>query len=194
MALKLNVGLQKKIGLPEYSSAGASINIELELDSGLIGDPTRFQEAVNEAYEAARTALDDQVTRIMEAIPQRRLPSAEGHSEPARAPAESRDRRGSYETARRTAPPQRSEPPRSFSGGGRPDRVPQSGAGLWAWLKDMQEHEEGAEKIVDAVINWGKDQRIPGRIATWSREIVGDAHTFACRWLAGDQQDAREYS
>jgi hypothetical protein len=44
MPLKLNVGLSKKVGLPEYGSVGASCHIELELTGGLLdGDLTGFQ-------------------------------------------------------------------------------------------------------------------------------------------------------
>ena len=35
MPLKLNVGVSRKVGLPDYCSAGASCNVEVELDSGL---------------------------------------------------------------------------------------------------------------------------------------------------------------
>ncbi|WP_406699452.1 hypothetical protein V5E97_11345 [Singulisphaera sp. Ch08] len=36
MPLRLNVGVSKKLGLPEYSSVGASCNLELEVDPMLI--------------------------------------------------------------------------------------------------------------------------------------------------------------
>ena len=36
MPMKLNVGLCKKQGLPEYCSLGASCSVELELDSFLL--------------------------------------------------------------------------------------------------------------------------------------------------------------
>jgi hypothetical protein len=38
MPLKLNVGVSKKLGMPEYSSVGAACNLEVELDSGLLDD------------------------------------------------------------------------------------------------------------------------------------------------------------
>ena len=34
MPMKLNVGVSRKVGLPDYGSVGASCNLELELDSG----------------------------------------------------------------------------------------------------------------------------------------------------------------
>ena len=36
MPMKLNVGVSRKVGLPDYGSVGASCNLELELESGLI--------------------------------------------------------------------------------------------------------------------------------------------------------------
>ena len=33
MPLKLNVGVSRKVGLPDYGSVGASCNVEVELDS-----------------------------------------------------------------------------------------------------------------------------------------------------------------
>ena len=38
MPLRLSVGVSKKIGLPEYSSAGAHCDLELELEAGLLED------------------------------------------------------------------------------------------------------------------------------------------------------------
>ena len=36
MPMKLNVGVSRKVGLPDYGSVGASCNLELELDSGML--------------------------------------------------------------------------------------------------------------------------------------------------------------
>jgi hypothetical protein len=41
MPLRLNVGVSKKVGLPEYSSAGAHCELELEVESGLLDDLDR---------------------------------------------------------------------------------------------------------------------------------------------------------
>ena len=61
MPLKANVGLSRKVADNNYGSKGASINIELELDSSLIGDSAKFQEKIRQVYGLARTALNDEL-------------------------------------------------------------------------------------------------------------------------------------
>jgi len=64
MPLKLNVGLSKKIGLPGYSSLGASCHVEVELDSSLIQqDLKSFQRHVRNAYVACAQAVNDELGR-----------------------------------------------------------------------------------------------------------------------------------
>lgn len=61
MPLKANVGLSRKVADNNYGSRGASVNIELELDSSLIGEPAKFQEKIRQVYGLARTALNDEL-------------------------------------------------------------------------------------------------------------------------------------
>ena len=64
MPLKLNVGLSKKIGQPDYGSLGASCNVEVELDSAMLfDDPDAFHERTMNAYAACRQAVEDQLAR-----------------------------------------------------------------------------------------------------------------------------------
>lgn len=64
MPLKLNVGLSKKIGQPEYGSLGASCYVEVELDQSLIfEDLDRFQERVSNVFDACRQAVTDELAR-----------------------------------------------------------------------------------------------------------------------------------
>jgi len=67
MPLRLNVGLSKKIGQPDYGSLGASCNVELELESTLIqSDPDAFQRHVRNAFVACRQAVQDELSREQE--------------------------------------------------------------------------------------------------------------------------------
>ena len=64
MPLKLNVGVSRKLGLPEYSSVGASCQIEVELDSSLLQfDLDGFHAEVRGAFIAAQQAVNDQLVR-----------------------------------------------------------------------------------------------------------------------------------
>ena len=58
MSLKANIGFSRKIGEPHFSSRGASVHLELELDTTLLEQPTRLLEQIHDAIELARTAVD----------------------------------------------------------------------------------------------------------------------------------------
>lgn len=64
MPLKLNVGLSKKIGLPDYGSLGASCHIELELEQSLVfSDLDGFHDKVRQAFVACNQAVKDELYR-----------------------------------------------------------------------------------------------------------------------------------
>ena len=69
MPLRLNVGVSRKIGLPEFSSVGASCNVEVELDSGLLRDDLDgFHAQVRGAFVAAQQAVNDELSRLQTPI------------------------------------------------------------------------------------------------------------------------------
>lgn len=61
--LRLNTGIARKIGLPNYGSAGASCNLEIELDAGLFQDLEQLQQAVRRAYAACNHAVQHELAR-----------------------------------------------------------------------------------------------------------------------------------
>ena len=62
--LKLNVGTNRKIGQPDFGSAGASCNLERELDTGWFQDLDGLQQVVKRAYAACNQAVQDELARI----------------------------------------------------------------------------------------------------------------------------------
>jgi hypothetical protein len=60
--LKLNVGFNRKAGEANYGSRGASVNLELELDSGLAGDPERLKERIRSLFLLAKASIDEELT------------------------------------------------------------------------------------------------------------------------------------
>jgi len=64
MPLTLNVGISKKLGLPDYGSVGAICNVSVELDAALLTQDTDgFQRHVHNAYAACAKAVNDELAR-----------------------------------------------------------------------------------------------------------------------------------
>jgi len=62
MAVKLSVGLQRKVVLPEFGSLGASCHVEFEIDRSLLEhDLNGFHQKVSDAFVACRQAVQDQL-------------------------------------------------------------------------------------------------------------------------------------
>ena len=62
MPPKLIVGVNKKIGLPDFGSCGTSCHVEVEIDSGLIFDDLdAFHHKVRQAYVALRWSTAHEV-------------------------------------------------------------------------------------------------------------------------------------
>ena len=82
MPVKVNIGLSKKVGLPDYGSLGASVHVEFELDGGYDnGSTERFQDAVRRAYAACREAVESELSaQESDSKPQQQLPARHRYS------------------------------------------------------------------------------------------------------------------
>jgi hypothetical protein len=61
MPLKVNVGLSKKVGEANYSSRGASVNVEMEFDSTLVSEPGKLQSRIRQLFGLVRTSLAEEL-------------------------------------------------------------------------------------------------------------------------------------
>ena len=97
MPLILNVGLSKKVGLPNYGSLGVSCNIQVELDSALLqSDLEGFHEKVKRAYAACHQAVNEELHHQQSsATPgSGSAPPPEGHHSSANGNGRSRGQSG----------------------------------------------------------------------------------------------------
>lgn len=59
--IKLNAGFSRKVGEPNYSSRGASVNLELEIAADLAQDPEGLMDRIRRLFQLARTAVDQEL-------------------------------------------------------------------------------------------------------------------------------------
>jgi hypothetical protein len=59
--LKLNVGASRKIADNHYGSRGASVHLELELESGLAAGPERLREKIRQLFGVVREAVAEEL-------------------------------------------------------------------------------------------------------------------------------------
>ena len=59
--IKLNAGFSRKVGEPNYGSRGASVNVKLEVESGLIGDPDALMARIRKLFDIARRSVDTEL-------------------------------------------------------------------------------------------------------------------------------------
>ena len=68
MPTTINVGLSKKLGLPDFGSVGATCNVTFEADHNLLDrDLEGFQQRVKNAFAACRDAVQNQLAREINA-------------------------------------------------------------------------------------------------------------------------------
>lgn len=58
MPLRIQCGWSRKAGLPDYSSVGASVHLDLEVDSDVVRQPRELRRKLEYLFEQARQAVD----------------------------------------------------------------------------------------------------------------------------------------
>jgi len=59
--LKLNIGFNRKVGEANYGSRGASVNLEIEVESGLVREPDRLQAKIDYLFQLAKASVEAQL-------------------------------------------------------------------------------------------------------------------------------------
>ena len=64
MPIKLNVGVSRKVGQPNYGSLGACCNVDIELDQQSFDeDPSSLHRHVQEAFAVCRHAVEAELSQ-----------------------------------------------------------------------------------------------------------------------------------
>ena len=64
MPLKTNVGVSRKVADNNFGSRGASVSLEVELDSSLIQEPERFHDRIRQLFRMAQQSVDEELAAI----------------------------------------------------------------------------------------------------------------------------------
>ena len=86
--LKLNAGFSRKVGEANYGSRGASVHVELEVESNLVNDPEALMGRIRKLFDLARRSVDEELAN---GHPNQAQPGAggdrgRGHSDHAERP------------------------------------------------------------------------------------------------------------
>ncbi len=105
MPLKLNVGLSRKVGEPNYGSRGASVNLELELDSAIVGEPDRLQERIRQMFHLAKNSIDEELHTPTEQPSSQANNSPNGQSRHSAGPKSGQRQSANANGRRSSSPP-----------------------------------------------------------------------------------------
>lgn len=59
--IKLNCGVSRKVGEPNYGSRGASVNVELELESSAAQDADLLHDRIRRLFALAKASVDEEL-------------------------------------------------------------------------------------------------------------------------------------
>jgi hypothetical protein len=77
LKLKLNIGFNRKVGEANFGSRGASVNLEIEVESGLVREPDKLQAKIGYLFELAKASVESQLNDG--APPQQQQPATNGN-------------------------------------------------------------------------------------------------------------------
>ncbi len=58
MPLKLNIAISRKVGERNYGSRGATVGLEMEVDSSLVDQPRELHQRINRLFRLAKASVD----------------------------------------------------------------------------------------------------------------------------------------
>ena len=59
--MRINIGFSRKVGEANFSSRGGSVNLEVEVESGLVRDPDALQSKIDYLFDVAKASVDAQI-------------------------------------------------------------------------------------------------------------------------------------
>ena len=89
MPLKLNIAVSRKIGQPNYGSRGATVGLEMEVDSNLVEHPRQLRDRIAQLFRLAGQSVDRELG-ARRAAPSERNDGAIGCQPKAATPAQIR--------------------------------------------------------------------------------------------------------
>ncbi len=107
--LKLNCGFTKKVGEANYGSRGASVALELELESELIGDPDKLKARIRQLFLLAKTSVDEELNGLT-------LPASDQHNGNSHAPCGNGNGHGNGHSTHRLATASQARAIRAIAG------------------------------------------------------------------------------
>ena len=63
---RIQAGITRKLGLPRYSSAQASLMVDAEFDGSLLHDQARLAQVIKDLYRVCEEAVGEELARLEE--------------------------------------------------------------------------------------------------------------------------------
>jgi hypothetical protein len=189
--MQLKIGVNQKVGMPNYGSAGASCEIVLDLAEHTVSEhPEALVTEIRRAYALAHQSVLDQLART--------APAAGPAAQPEPAPPPSRrereredyDRQPSQARAPSAREPERPRTDRN----GQPYKFaakhegtpPTDGRQLFAWAKKQE--EQGCRGLISCIEDMGNRQEYPRKFGDWNHAETADAVALWRRMTAADAE------